>query len=127
MCVFDPEDVESQLKMSFIFSVGWDKKIHIWADEKEEEVETSRILPRDGHEGHKADIMSATYCLKNGMIYTGGHDGSIIAWNFETGYAKYKLHENDKTCVSNNIMDGKSVDKLIILDVRDKLMSMSCD
>jgi WD40 repeat protein len=113
--------------MSYIFSVGWDKKIHVWADEKEEEVETSRILPRDGHEGHRADIMSATYCLKNGMIYTGGHDGQIIAWNFETGYAKYKLHENDKTCVSDNIMEGKSVDQLVILEIRDKLMSMSCD
>lgn len=127
VCVFDPEDIDSQLKMSYILSVGWDKKIHVWADEKEEEVETNRILPRDGQEGHKADIMSAVYCLKNGMIYTGGHDGSIVAWNFETGYSKYKLHENDKTCTSDNIMDGKSVDQLLILDVRDKLLSMSCD
>lgn len=43
-CVFDPEDVE-QLKMPFIISVGWDRKIHIWADEKEEEVKSTKILP----------------------------------------------------------------------------------
>ena len=33
--------------MAQIVAVGWDKKVHIWNDEKEEEVETSRDLPRD--------------------------------------------------------------------------------
>jgi len=37
--------------------------------------------------------MSAIYCLKNNLIYTGGHDGTLISWNFETGYIKYYLHE----------------------------------
>jgi len=45
VCVFDPEDIESQLKMSYIVSAGWDKRIHVWADEKEEEVESTKILP----------------------------------------------------------------------------------
>lgn len=72
--------------------------------------------------------MSAVYCLKNGMVYTGGHDGSIIAWNFETGYSKYKLHDNDKTCSSKEyIKDGKSVDMLLIMEQRDKLLSMTAD
>lgn len=77
--------------MSYLISAGWDKRIHVWADEKEEEVISTKILPygdqRD--KGHKDDIMSACYCLKNQMIYTGAHDGTIIAWNFETGYSKY--------------------------------------
>ena len=128
VCVFDPDDAETQLKMSYIISVGWDKKIHVWADEKEEEVTSTKILPQGGQEGHKDDIMSAVYCLKNTMIYTGGHDGSIIAWNFETGYSKYKLHDNDKSCTTKDyIKDGRSVDQLLIMDVRDKLLSMSAD
>jgi hypothetical protein len=43
-CVFDPKDTEG-LKMTYILSAGWDRKIHVWADEKEEEVETCKILP----------------------------------------------------------------------------------
>ena len=47
------------------------------------------------------------------MIYTGGHDGSLIAWNFETGYVKFYLHDYDPTCMSkagNYIKESKSVD-----------------
>ena len=128
VCVFDPEDIETQLKMSYVISVGWDKKINIWPDEKEEEVEPSKILPQGGQAGHLDDIMSCVYCLKNGMIYTGAHDGTIIAWNFETGYAKYSLHQHDPTCTSKNyIKEAKSVDQLLIMDVRDKLVSMTAD
>lgn len=55
--------------------------------------------------------MSAVYCFSNNLIYSGGHDGSIIAWNFETGYSKYYLDDYDKTCKSENyIKESKSVD-----------------
>lgn len=78
--------------------------------------------------GHNDDIMSAVYCLKNNLIYTGGHDGTLLAWNFETGYMKYQMHEYDKSCTSTNyIKDSKSVDMLIILDQRLKLLSMTAD
>jgi hypothetical protein len=33
---FDPE--KDSEKLGHIIAVGWDKQIHIWADEKEEEV-----------------------------------------------------------------------------------------
>jgi WD40 repeat protein len=126
--VFDEED-EEQEDMSYIISVGWGRKIHIWADEKEEEVETTKILPQgDQSMGHNDDIMSAVYCLKNNLIYTGGHDGTLLAWNFETGYMKYQLHEYDKSCTSHNyIKDSKSVDMLLILNERSKLLSMTAD
>ena len=67
------------------------------------------------------------------LIFTGGHDGTLIAWNFETGYRKHNLHEIDPTCTSNeyykDIKDGKSVDQLLILDARPKpkLISMSAN
>jgi len=55
--------------------------------------------------------MSAVYYPKNNLIYTGGHDGTLIAWNFETKTKKHALHENDPTCTSKEYLkDGKSVD-----------------
>ena len=45
-CVFDPLDTEGR-KMPHFISVGWDKKIHVWADEKDEVVATTKILPQN--------------------------------------------------------------------------------
>lgn len=101
ICVYD-EDEEDLEKMSYVISAGWDRRIHVWADEKTEDVTSTKILPYGDQKdkGHQDDIMSCTYDLKHQMIYTGAHDGTIIAWNFETGYSKYKLHELDPTCTS---------------------------
>jgi hypothetical protein len=57
--------------------------------------------------------MCVAYNRENQLIYTGGHDGSLIAWNFETGYIKYYLHELDAGCTTktgNYILESKSVD-----------------
>lgn len=57
--------------------------------------------------------MCVAYNRANQLIYTGGHDGSLIAWNFETGYIKYYLHELDASCMTksgNYILESKSVD-----------------
>jgi WD40 repeat protein len=120
-CVFDPSDTE-ELRMPYFIAVGWDKKIHVWADEKEEVVVESNKFAQDPSSGHQDDIMSTVYYPKTQLIYTGGHDGTLIAWNFETGYRKHSLHENDNTepfCTSENYLkDGKSVDQLLILDNR---------
>lgn len=126
-CVFDPKDTDGH-KMTYIISVGWEKKIHIWADEKEEEVVATKILPQNDQSGHADDIMSTTYCLDNNLIYTGSHDGTLIAWNFETGYIKYYLHSMDPTCTSKEyIKESKSVDVLLIMNERKKLLSMTAD
>ena len=66
------------------------------------------------------------------MVYTGGHDGTIMAWNFDTGYYKYVLHDKDPSCTSKDyIKEGKSVDQLLIMEGVDKndgkLVSMSAD
>jgi len=42
----DGEDEDEVQKIAQIVAVGWDKRVHIWNDEKEEEVESSRELPR---------------------------------------------------------------------------------
>jgi len=38
--------------MPYFIAVGWDKKIHVWPDDKEEVVETSKSLPNDPSSGH---------------------------------------------------------------------------
>ena len=110
-CAFDPDS--ETIKDAHVIAVGWDKKIHIWVDEKDEEVACNKILPRNEQKGHADDIMCVAYNRVNQLIYTGGHDGSLIAWNFETGYIKCYLHEQDAGCMSksgNHIIEAKSVD-----------------
>ena len=60
--------------------------------------------------------MSCVYDVSSNLIFTGGHDGSLLAWHFETGFSKYALHEKDKTCTHKDyVRKQKSVDSLIIL------------
>ena len=49
-CVFDPDD-EDNVKMSYVIAVGWDKKVHVWQDDKEEESVPCKILPRNEQKG----------------------------------------------------------------------------
>ena len=44
--MFDPKD-EKHEKTSSIIGVGWDRKVFIWEDTKEEEVFTDKILPKN--------------------------------------------------------------------------------
>lgn len=46
-CVYDPADELGEKMASFI-AVGWDRGVHIWNDDKEEEVLTARDLPTNG-------------------------------------------------------------------------------
>mmetsp|Transcript_98809 Transcript_98809/g.135890 ORF Transcript_98809/g.135890 Transcript_98809/m.135890 type:complete len:146 (+) Transcript_98809:1960-2397(+) len=63
-----------------------------------------------------------------GLIFTGGHDGTLLAWNFETGFIKLYLHEYDPDCTSTNyIKESKSVDCLLILEKKNYLLSGSSD
>ena len=128
LCVYDKDCMDDLEKKSQIISAGWDRKINIWDDEKEEEVEVNKTLPQEQQLAHKDDIMSAVYCHKNSMIYTGGHDGTIYVWNFETGYVKNTLHHLDDTCTDDEpIMKSKSVDAMLILEKRNKLLTMTAD
>lgn len=48
-CAYEPDS--DQDKMAHVIAVGWDKKIYIWADEKEEEVACNKELPRSDQKG----------------------------------------------------------------------------
>lgn len=72
--------------------------------------------------------MSAIYDVKNNLIFTGGHDGTLLAWHFETGFIKFYLHEMDPTCCSKKyIHDAKSVDSLAIMNKSRILLSATAD
>ena len=72
--------------------------------------------------------MSCTFDLKTLLIFTGGVDGTIVGWNFETQFARHFMHEWDEDCTSENfIADSKSVDALIVMDHKRLLLSMSAD
>ena len=72
--------------------------------------------------------MSCTFDLYNRLIFTGGVDGAIIGWNFDTKFARFELHRCDDTCTSENfIQDSKSVDALVVMQKERLLLSMSAD
>jgi len=119
--------------------VGWDKKLHIWLDPaysnnggdngEDDDAISCRDLPASTPPYvHTEDIMSCTFDIKNLLIFTGGVDGTLIAWNHDTGFARYYLHEYDPTCKSEDfIADSKSVDALVIMEKKRLLISMSAD
>jgi hypothetical protein len=50
------------------------------------------------------------------LIFSGGHDGTLLGWNFETRSIKTHMHGIDDTCVSDNyIKESKSVDCITIM------------
>ena len=72
--------------------------------------------------------MSCCFDLKQLLIFTGGVDGTIIGWNYETKFARYEMHKSDPTCTSEDfIAQSKSIDALVIMDHKRLLISMSAD
>lgn len=121
---YEPEELDPTKKMvetrlPHFVAVGWDKTLHIWPDLRgeEESIVVIRDLPKENSTlRHAVDIMSCVYDVKTNLIFTGGHDGSLLAWHFETGFTKHVLHELDETCMSKNyVNDSKSVDCLTIM------------
>ena len=60
-------------------------------DEEEDDAISCKDLPPVGYV-HEHDIMSCTFDLKNMLIFTGGVDGTIIGWTYETKFARYYMH-----------------------------------
>ena len=133
-------DVTKQkIKAASFLAVGWDRKLHIWQDpasientpgeeEEDDAINCIDLPPYGSPDVHKHDIMSCTFDLKNLLIFTGGVDGTIFGWNYETKFARYDMHNWDETCTSENfIADSKSVDALVIMETKRLLISMSAD
>ncbi len=133
----DPE--KKKVKTAQFLAVGWDKKLHIWEDpadcdeNKGDDAEDEQNWCRDWPTKtqplvHHHDIMTCVFHLQTALIFTGSVDGTLIAWNLDTGFARYHLHERDPTMRSENfIKDSKSVDCLQILEKHNILVSMTAD
>lgn len=126
VCAYEPENDE---KPSYFVASGWDRRLRIWHDDRENENEyfdVGKDLPTtkttNNLDFHGDDIMSAIYDHHTNQVFTGGHDGTILAWNFETGFVKFYLHTKDKTCKSEKwIKDAKSVDCMYIMQDEEKV------
>ncbi|XP_077064208.1 cilia- and flagella-associated protein 337 isoform X1 [Siphateles boraxobius] len=67
----------------FVISVGWDHRIDIYLDSKEETPYNERPKPSwqdDVRNGHKVDILCIAQCTPH-LLATGSYDGEIIVWN----------------------------------------------
>ena len=126
---FVSDSNNSNMNMGYILAVGWNKKVYLYPDNKEEDIEVSNVLP-PGDQGikHDDDIMSVIYSKLDNLVFTGSHEGRLIAWNFETKRAKFELHLEDPTCLSETpAKDAKSVDWLLVLDKFRTLISGTAD
>ena len=84
----------TRVKAPYFLAVGWDKKLHIWQDpahgndqggDEEDGPYPCRDLPAVTPPYiHTQDIMSCTFDIQTLLIFTGGVDGTIVGWNFET-------------------------------------------
>jgi len=131
-------------------SVGWDKRIRIWKDLKNDNnedasgadivrIQKNRDWPQYDKkstlkkEMHMDDIMTCCYYNENNnrILFTGGHDGTLYGWNFETGTIRYRLHEWDKECKclpgADPIKAQKSIDCLMVMRKRGVLLSGTAD
>ena len=84
-------------KTPYVVSVGWNKLVYVWADNKEESCEFLKKLPLHKTTVHNDDILCVAYSKKYNQLYTGGADGELVAWNFQTACVKASISLNDPT------------------------------
>ena len=72
----------------FIVSCGWDKKLRIYIDDDDEEVEPYRMLPSPGFLGHTDDILCVVHCAPR-LVATGSYNGEIIIWSLASGSGRF--------------------------------------
>ena len=102
------------------------------ADEEDTDFTSCRDLPAVVPPYvHHHDIMSCCFDLPNKLIFTGGVDGAIVGWNFDTHFPRWMMHDWDLTeprCQSDDfVKDSKSVDALVVFEQKQLLLSMSAD
>ena len=113
-------------KTPTIVSTGWNRRIYFWPDSKEETIYPSKSLPLTKAIVHNSDINDITFSLKYNMIFTGAADGTLVAWNLETGGFKHFFHEKDPTCLSDNpSRDGKSVEQVMVLNESGAIIAIT--
>lgn len=72
---------------SFLLSVGWDKSVTLFEDEKSDQFAT----PYRTLQGHRSDILTACLSGSSGQLATGSEDGSLFLWGVDSGSIKAKF------------------------------------
>ncbi|ETW05329.1 hypothetical protein, variant 4 [Aphanomyces invadans] len=74
----------------YILSVGWDRRVYVWHDSSDQDYVMR--MPEDLSVGHTDDILTMAFCAQK-FIATGGMDGCVILWGFNSGdvVAKFPL------------------------------------
>ena len=95
----------------FIISVGWDRKVYIWRDEKSSTAKVQGYLicmPEKKEDGHTDDITCVAFCPPN-LIATGGLDGRVILWYLNSGEVLSRFDERKTTIESMVFLDNWSL------------------
>ena len=104
-------EVESQIgKPPMILSSSWSSKIYIWFDSMDEEIKFCRVLPKGNYNPHSRDILKMDYSKKYKMLISGASDGSIVAWNIETGYYRINYSHFKDLKVEDTNQIGKAIE-----------------
>ncbi|XP_067040016.1 cilia- and flagella-associated protein 337-like [Acropora muricata] len=89
-----------------IITVGWNRKVAIYRDCREEEESEPRVWPHF----HEDDILSAAL-YPNGLVATCAYDGVVKVWNIETGRVTCRLTTKDYVMESKTSVIPDAVKK----------------
>ncbi|XP_078533773.1 cilia- and flagella-associated protein 337-like [Lissotriton helveticus] len=107
----------------YIISVGWDKRIHIFPDQQDENASERRKSQSEWSNkmvnGHNEDILCVAACPPN-LLATSCYDGEVLVWNLISGHIL--CHLNLLTSVSlEEGTDDLIINKVIFLLSRAEL------
>ncbi|XP_048836649.1 WD repeat-containing protein on Y chromosome isoform X2 [Brienomyrus brachyistius] len=112
-------------RKSYVMSVGWDRRIHVYPDSPEDIFHIQKPLPPwpdDLRSGHKDDILCMALSPPT-LLATGSHDGEILVWNMVSGHLQCRiLTPNPPGCVYN-APSYVDISVLSILFLRNRLLN----
>jgi len=83
------------VKNRYIISVGWDRRIYVWADASSAKFQgyTLCIPHHESDMEHTDDIMTISYAPPDTLI-TGGYDGLLLFWSLSSGRMIRMINDN---------------------------------
>lgn len=120
-------DLHSYEKCSFIASIGWGKRIHIYSDAPEFVVMEPRgkLLTRplsnwrhdNDTTGHRMDLLAMAICRSTSLLATADYSGEIIVWNAVSGHLFKRMRFADASQESDHCY----IAKLLFLESRKNI------
>ncbi|KAK9966396.1 hypothetical protein ABG768_003508 [Culter alburnus] len=114
-------------RKAFVVSVGWDRRIDVYEDFKEETQKTQRPKPSwqdDVRNGHREDILCIAQCPPHHLA-TGSYDGEIIIWNVVSERILCRFQITQPTPPQLSSIHPTTVPSLIFLKTRAFVRELS--